>query len=509
MGLLQNVLFSPAVTEEQRNAAIHRITSDPGVPESSSATKPFWLEDASPISSIRSDSLQEEVDVVIIGSGITAASVARELLLKGNSETKLKIAVLDARDICSGATGRNGGHINEAGFDVYAQVAEVLGKDVAAKVTRFRLGHLPLLLGLAQEEQLSDETQLRTVESVFAFFDRTRFQEAKEALALFKVDMPAESKDHQVFEAEEARKKFHLPDIYGAISYPAGAVWPYKLVAGVFSRLLESNAGGLWLESNTPVNEILPPENGKSQFTVTTPRGNIKATHVIHCTNAHAGHLIPGLRGHLIPLRGHMSAQAPGKSFPDQSNHSWSFIYTNGFDYLTQLLPNYPSSSPLCTGGELMMGGGFAQAVGGGIEDLGVATDGLPFNFHTKVHLSGILRAAFAEEIWGEEDGKAVKSKWTGNMGFTHDSLPFVGKLPSSLTGRDLEPKVSGSEWIAAGFNGEGMVHAWRSGVALAQMLLEEIAPKKTYGWQEWFPDLLLVTEERIKRSLPLSQENA
>ena len=155
-----------------------------------------------------------------------------------------------------------------------------------------------------------------------------------------------------------------------------------------------------------------------------------------------------------------------------------------------------------------MMGGGLVQAVGGGIEELGVASDSLPFDFQTKAHLSGVLRAAFAEDKWGEEDGKAVKSMWTGNMGFTYDSLPFVGKLPFSLTKREVEPNSPSSEWIAAGFNGEGMVQAWRSGIAIAQMLLEEIDPEKTFGWQEWFPELLFVTEERMKNSNPHTREN-
>ena len=212
MGLLHDVLFAPGVSIEQRQAATNRINSDPGVPDSTTATKPFWLEDASPISKIRSENLQEEVDVIIIGSGITAAAVARELLRDGQTTTP-KIAVLDARDICSGATGRNGGHINEAGFDMYANAAEVLGKDNAAKVTRFRLGHLPLLLDVARDEHLTEETQIRTVESVFAFFDSSRFEEAKAALALFKSDMPLESKEHRLYEAEDARKVSHRSEL--------------------------------------------------------------------------------------------------------------------------------------------------------------------------------------------------------------------------------------------------------------------------------------------------------
>ena len=123
------------------------------------------------------------------------------------------------------------------------------------------------------------------------------------------------------------------------------------------------------------------------------------------------------------------------------------------------------------------------------------------------VHLTGILKAAFAEENWGEEDKKPIKSMWTGNMGFTYDSLPFVGKVPSSLTGRKVHPKSAGSEWIAAGFNGEGMVHTWRSGIAVAQMILEDSTTNSSRGWQEWLPDQLLITEERIQNSDLQSQE--
>lgn len=252
---------------------------------------------------------------------------------------------------------------------------------------------------------------------------------------------------------------------------------------------------------NAPVKKIIPPQADGTKFNIITSRGNVMATHVIHCTNAHVGHLVPGLRSRVVPLRGHMSAQSPGKALPDlSSEHSWSFHYTHGFDYLTQLPPSYPSTSPLCTGGEMMLGGGVAQAVGGGIYDMGVASDSLPFDLHTKIHLCGALRAIFAPDYWGEENGTAVKSMWTGNMGFSTDGLPFVGRLPVSLTGRDsMVASKTGAEWVAAGFSGEGMVHAWRSGVAVAQMVLEDISPENTSDWREWLPTEMEITEERIK----------
>ena len=87
-------------------------------------------------------------------------------------------------------------------------------------------------------------------------------------------------------------------------------------------------------------------------------------------------------------------------------------------------------------------------------------------------------------------------------MGFSTDDMPFVGKLPVSLTGRDLSGGVeTGCEWVAAGYCGEGMVNAWRSGIAVGQMILEELSPEDKGDWQDWLPEEFCITDERIERS--------
>jgi FAD dependent oxidoreductase len=83
---------------------------DPGLPRPN-PTKSSWLIPPDPLQKFRSsESLPSGIlDVVIIGSGFSGTSVAWHLL-NGDDvpRQKLDTLMLEARDVCSGATGRNG-----------------------------------------------------------------------------------------------------------------------------------------------------------------------------------------------------------------------------------------------------------------------------------------------------------------------------------------------------------------------------------------------------------------
>ncbi|KAK7900189.1 hypothetical protein LTR67_003935 [Exophiala xenobiotica] len=78
---------------------------DPGIPVET-PTQPFWLSQPAKHSKLRSP-WAETADVVVIGSGMTAVSLCLTLFSR---RPGLKIVIIEARDLCSGATGRNGGH---------------------------------------------------------------------------------------------------------------------------------------------------------------------------------------------------------------------------------------------------------------------------------------------------------------------------------------------------------------------------------------------------------------
>ena len=73
-------LTDPNLPLEVRQETLNRANADPVIPQSSGATKPFWLNQRSSDATTKSSSPPEDVDIVIIGSGISGASVAKAVL---------------------------------------------------------------------------------------------------------------------------------------------------------------------------------------------------------------------------------------------------------------------------------------------------------------------------------------------------------------------------------------------------------------------------------------------
>lgn len=86
---------------------------------------------------------------------------------------------------------------------------------------------------------------------------------------------------------------------------------------------------------------------------------------------------------------------------------------------------------------------------------------------------------------WGEDhpDGR-IKKHWTGIMGYSSQGFPLVGMAPQE---KDL--------WIAASFQGSGMVLCFDTAEALVTMLDggDDVA------LDEWFPRAFRMSEDRLK----------
>src|SRR4051812_2041616 len=67
----------------------------------------YWRQTATAFSGGAEGPVEGHVDVAVIGGGFTGLGAALQLAKAG-----AKVVVLEAEQVCSGASGRNGGHLN-------------------------------------------------------------------------------------------------------------------------------------------------------------------------------------------------------------------------------------------------------------------------------------------------------------------------------------------------------------------------------------------------------------
>ncbi|KAF3025636.1 hypothetical protein E8E14_013203 [Neopestalotiopsis sp. 37M] len=519
MGVVQSKLKTLSLAikallmvNKQFEELLERVKQPPGLPVPNPSPS-YWLEDPPhpELVDIQSSELPDYADIVIIGSGITGAAVARSVMQQQADAAKAgqcRVVVLEARTLCSGATGRNGGHIKSSPHELFARLKGTLGPERAAAVTRFQLAHVKTLTELCRSEGW-DVAECREVETADLYLDpedRDKVFEEVHELRKWIPELEIETHD-----AASAQKKFDVNKfIVGAISYTAGALWPYRFVSSVWRDLLDKFDENLSIETKTAVTDIQIGGAESAAYSVVTNRGTIKCNHIVHATNGFAGQFVPGLRGKLSSLLAHMSAQRPGKQFPDyDGSRSWSVIYgKSAFDYITQ--------RPTVNGvpGDIMLGGGFDRSrdqglsVIGRYDDSSEAIDALTVN-----HIGNIFPTIFSPRWGDDQEGGRIKKYWTGIVALTGDLLPFVGRLDPKLTGRrprsvQTPGGVSAGEWIAAGYCGDGMVWAWLSGTALGAMITGSdkgklpITPGHPGGrLEDWFPHELEPSLKRVEKA--------
>ena len=126
---------------------------------------------------------------MIIGSGITGCSIAKGLLEKDDN---IRVTVLEARNVCSGATGRNGGHIKAVPEHTYADNIASLGLERTREVMHFTLANVDALLDLVPtlSSELQKYCEVRKVESLNLFTDQHAFEEFAGVIEAFEKDNP-------------------------------------------------------------------------------------------------------------------------------------------------------------------------------------------------------------------------------------------------------------------------------------------------------------------------------
>ncbi|KAJ4164629.1 hypothetical protein LMH87_006293 [Akanthomyces muscarius] len=459
--------------------------ADPQLPRANPTTA-FWQLPPHPsMSETQSAQLPKTTDYAIIGSGVTGCSMAKTLLDSTPSAAST-VTVFEARKLTSGATGRNGGLLTNFVPGHFKHLVDEFGQEQAVKIARFANRTLERMHSLANSsDEFREASVVRRTLDVIAFDDDQSFNDEKEGFKLYEQYVTEEAGKTQILTAEELAEKYNFKAKSGAILFPNGAFWPYRLITRIWAQLKEQYTSRLSIETNTPVTEITyDPSNTTHPYVLTTARGAVRAAKILHATNGYSGHLLPGLRGKIYPLRGTMSTQKPPSAFGNHGREiTWSRVGGGDFDPETKVIElglYYSNQNP--NSGDVFIGGEKAK-----INEIFVSDDSV-VGAPCEENLATKLPKCYTKG-WEDTSEHEVRKIWSGIMGFTGDRLPLIGKLPISATNRGGD----GGEWIAAGFNGYGMPLCWSSGEAVAKMILGQ-------GVGDFLPESFVLTEERLQK---------
>ncbi|KUI69848.1 putative oxidoreductase OrdL [Cytospora mali] len=450
-------------------------------------TQSYWQDPPDDIADLRTtEQLPERADVVIIGSGISGAATAWNLLQDGKSSPS--IVMLEARQACSGASGRNGKSPflrpkkdleTDASYRSFLDNAAALGTPAAVKIARLELANINAMHAFAKEHSIPcDSNPCTTVDIIY---DEPHWREAHTAVEAMREalgpDDPAAA--YSFHDKEEVKTRFYCagtdPEPVGGVSYAAGSISGYLLGVGVLKLALQK---GLNLQTNTPATSLARISNGGDMWEVHTPRGRIVAENVVLATNGYTAHLWKAFQGVIVPLRGQITAHRPGNDMPLEGlPTTYSFIYDNGYEYMI------PRRLGAKNAGDIVIGGGLAKAPDEGLHEYGT-TDDTAVNDFISSYLYDTTSRYFGEN-WGRDhpDGR-IRKEWTGIMGYTPDGFPLVGEVPGQK-----------GLWASCSFQGHGMVLCWMCARALVQMMRG-----KDQGLDEWFPEAFIITQERMEQ---------
>ncbi|VDB87418.1 unnamed protein product [Peniophora sp. CBMAI 1063] len=425
----------------------------------------FWLQGfrSSPLLGHRTtESLPSNADVTIIGSGISGASLAY-FLLTGPNPPK-SVTMLEAREACYGATGRNGGHCRPDCYRGYTGYKAHFGKEQAIKILQNEMDTLNLVTEIIEKEGIDCD-----------FWRGKTFDVAmdKDAADFFKTSYDEFIADggkvdgivEWIGDAAEAEKRTRSEGAVAAAEFPASSLWPYKLVTALLKLCIDKH--GLNLQTNTPARAV---ERSGEKWVIKTDRGDLTTDKVVYCTNAFTATLLPEFIGRIMPFRGQCSAVVPTKPFsgPNILTHTMSHRYgINNFDYMIQRPKD----------GIVIIGGGRWKVP---MKELAGHTDDSVKLPELTEHLAGSMKTYM--KGWGEETlGEGLLCDWAGIMGYTPEAVPYVGALHDKP-----------NSFITAGHSGHGMARTFTCSKGIAALIRGE-------SWESTkLPECFQPTPERL-----------
>ncbi len=378
----------------------------------SAGTTPYWLDAPyEPRSALEGDI---EVEACVIGGGVGGLSCARRLAQLG-----IETVLLEAGTVAGGASGRNGGFLIAGVAAFHNDAREQYGAERARAMYSRTLDAQRDIFALAEE--LGADEAVRKVGLLRLAVSEEEAEHVRDHAAALRADgFPGET-----VEREDLPPALQRSGLVACLTDHDGALHParwYRLLAGAAEA-----AGARICEGSAVRGPVPAPGEGP----VLTERGSVRARHVVVAADGALPALVPEYGGRVRSRRLHMVATEPLPPTLDR------LVYARwGYEYLQQR----PDGR--------ILAGGFSDV---DADDSYTDSDAGSPAIWERVE-------TYLREDLGATG--AVTHRWAGVVGYSGDSLPYVGEVPD-------RPGL----FVSGGYSGVGNVPGFMCGRDLADTI--------------------------------------
>jgi glycine/D-amino acid oxidase-like deaminating enzyme len=364
---------------------------------------PFWTDQSPRPDDLPLSDLPGEVDVAVIGSGVTGLNAAIEIV-----KANIKVVVLEKETIGWGASSRNAGMMSAGMKASTDYLLRKYGAETTKLFFHWSADAVDYVDKVIQDENI--ECDYVRNGAVFLACKPSQF----EGLRGYKEEL---ERDYEFFNTRLLGPE-ELQTEIGSSIYAGGLVNdfsagldPAKYTYGLARAA--SNYGADLVENS----EVLKIRDLDGSFELSTTKGVVQTQQVLMATNGYTTNLVPKIRRGIFPSGSYIAVTEPlpphvqDELAPNRRNFEDVRAFLNYF----------------CLTAD-------GRALIGGRRSLSTNLD---------LHVSAEHLYKRLLEIWPQVEGYKVTHVWTGKLGISFDLMPHAGQLEGV--------------WFANGYCGHGL----------------------------------------------------
>jgi glycine/D-amino acid oxidase-like deaminating enzyme len=335
--------------------------------------------------------LPEAVDVVVVGGGYGGINAARELARRG-----VAVTLLEAKTLGFGASTRNGGIVHAGYKWGPSQLINRYGEETGRALYRETLDGYQTVKRLIADEAI--DCEFREVGHLELAYAPSHVEELRHA----GDDLASMGVSTSLVPRERIREEIGSDAYYGALVVEgSGLLHPGQYFAGLAAA---ADTAGADLHEGVRARRVRRQADGR--FAVETDRGTILARDVFVATNGYTDGVVPALRRRVIPIGSYIIATEP---LPEDLAHELSPNGRSFFDTKNFLYYWHVSAD------RRMVFGGRASFM------------------PTSVDRTAAILHRGLLEVHPQLAGRRIDYAWGGNVGFTFDRMPHVGRTKDGV----------------------------------------------------------------------------